>query len=95
MNPKTNKYGDKFWYDSDSLYHRDDGPAIEWAHGSKEWYKHGKCHREDGPAVELSSGYKAYWLEDIIYSEEEYWEKIKELKKCQLFKLKDNKIGWI
>ena len=95
MNPEINKYGDKFWYDSDSKWHREDGPAIEWNNGNKWWCKHGHFHREDGPAIEWVSGYKEYYLDNIQYSEEEYWEKIKELKKCKLFKLEDKKISWI
>jgi len=42
------------------IYHREDGPAIEWSSGRKEWYKHGELHREDGPAVILSRG-SLYW----------------------------------
>ena len=118
MNSVINKNGTKFWYNSDGEYHREDGPAIEhaggskewckhgkwhredgpaveYANGSKEWYKHGKLHREDGPALEYIIGYKKYYLEDIEYKEEEYWEKIKELKKCKLFKLKNKRINWI
>jgi len=30
--------------------HREDGPAIEWADGVKEWYWAGQRHREDGIA---------------------------------------------
>ena len=55
----------------------------------------GRLHREDGPAEEYSNGDNFYWLEGIEYTEEEYWEKIKELKKCKLFKLNNNKIGWV
>ena len=95
MNPKIDIWGNKVWYDSDGKYHREDGPAIEYAGGNKEWRKHDKLHREDGPAVETVDGYKSYWLEGIRYTEEEYWEKIKELKKCKLFKLKGNKIDWL
>ena len=94
MNPEITEYGTKFWFDSDREYHRDDGPAVEYD-GVKYWYIHGKRHREDGPAIEWPHGSKEYWLEDIQYTEEEYWEKIKELKKCKLFKLKDKKIEWI
>ena len=95
MSPEINKYGDKCYYDSDNRLHREDGPAVEWTNGNKWWFKHGDLHREDGPAYERKYGYKEYWLEDIYYTEEEYWEKIKELKKCKLFKLKDKKIEWI
>ena len=88
MNPKI-------WYDSDGKWHRDDGPAVEWENVATTWYKHGKLHREDGPAVEWANGDKAYYLEDIEYTEEEYWAKIKQLKKCKLFKLEGKKIGWL
>ena len=42
--------------------HREDGPAIEYADGGKEWYLNGKLHREDGPAVELADGSKVWTL---------------------------------
>ena len=95
MNFKIDEYGTKRWFDSDGSWHREDGPAIERADGGKWWYVHGKCHREDGPAYEGAYGYKEYYLEHMYYTEEEYWEKIKELKKCKLFKLKDKKIKWV
>jgi len=94
MNPKITKNG-KWYRDSNQDFHRDDGPAVEWADGTKYWCKHGRYHREDGPAFETANGSKEYWLEGIQYTEEEYWKKIKELKKCKLFKLKDKKIEWI
>ena len=33
-------YGTKSWYLNDKL-HREDGPAIEWADGTKYWYLNG------------------------------------------------------
>jgi hypothetical protein len=53
--------GDKYWY-LNGQFHREDGPAIEWADGPKAWYLNDKLHREDGPAVERSNGYKAWYL---------------------------------
>ncbi len=41
-------------------YHREDGPAIEWNNGIKEWFINGLCHREDGPAIEWDSDDK-WW----------------------------------
>ena len=41
--------------------HRDDGPAIEWANGAKEWYRDGKLHRDDGPAHEWADGTKEWY----------------------------------
>ena len=45
--------------------HCDDGPAIEWADGSKFWCKKGIYHREDGPAIEMANGKKEYWLNGL------------------------------
>jgi hypothetical protein len=66
----------------DGKFHREDGPAIEWANGSKSWYINGKYHREDGPAIEASDGYKAWCLDGIYHRNDgpaieaygsEYW----------------------
>jgi len=43
-------------------FHREDGPAIEYADGYKEYYINGKRHREDGPAIEDTDGYKEYYI---------------------------------
>ena len=48
-----NKYGQ---------YHREDGPAIEYADGHKEWFINGLLHRIDGPAIEFKSGAKHWWI---------------------------------
>ena len=42
--------------------HRTDGPAAEFADGSKFWYLNGKRHRTDGPAVEFADGTKWWYL---------------------------------
>ena len=59
----VDKYGHKLWKNQKGQYHREDGPAIEYASGSKEWYLYGKLHREDGPAVENCDGNKK-WIVD-------------------------------
>ena len=41
--------------------HREDGPAIEQADGTKCWYRNGQLHREDGPAVEWADGTKKWY----------------------------------
>jgi hypothetical protein len=51
------------WLNEQGLYHRDDGPAIEWSDGSREWYVNGKNHRLDGPAVEWSDGGREWWVD--------------------------------
>ena len=57
--------------------HREDGPAVEYANGSKEWYRNGKYHREDGPAIEWADGSKYWWLNGKQYTEEEFNRAIK------------------
>jgi len=41
-----NSNGDKIWY-KNSLYHREDGPAVEHASGDKEWYIENKLHTQE------------------------------------------------
>jgi hypothetical protein len=53
-------------------YHRVDGPAIELANGTKEWFLNGQLHREDGPAIERAEGFKQWWLNGERLSEEEF-----------------------
>ena len=45
-NPVIDKYGDKYWYQHGKLQ-RTDGPAIEYASGTKTWYLNGKELSED------------------------------------------------
>ena len=45
------------------VLHRTDGPAVEWADGSKLWYQNGQRHRTDGPAVEWADGTR-YWYQN-------------------------------
>ena len=58
--------GDKnrFWYNEKNYLHRLDGPAVEYANGTKEWWVEGKRHRLDGPAVEYANGSKEWYVED-------------------------------
>ena len=51
-------------------FHREDGPAVEYANGKKYWYKEGIRHREDGPAIEYASGYKEWHKEGKIHRED-------------------------
>jgi hypothetical protein len=50
--------------------HREDGPAVEWADGTKFWWLNGKYHREDGPAVEYSNGTKIWYLNGKLHRED-------------------------
>ena len=54
--------GTKRWYNEQGQRHREDGPAIDCANGTKYWYHNDKRHREDGPAVERTNGTKEWYL---------------------------------
>lgn len=54
--------GVTIWTLPNGDFHRVDGPAIEFADGSKQWWAHGKRHREDGPATEWDSGRRAWFV---------------------------------
>ena len=70
MQPKMtiDSDGDKCWRLPCGQYHREDGPAIEWTNGDKEWWCRNKIHREDGPAVEYVNGSGYWYLHGEFYS---------------------------
>jgi len=39
-------YGNKYWY-LNNKWHREDGPAIEYANGDKVWYLNGEQVKEE------------------------------------------------
>jgi len=49
--------------DKDCQFHREDGPAIQYANGDKAWYQNGLLHRDDGPALEYANG-DTYWYRE-------------------------------
>jgi hypothetical protein len=61
MRIETNSYGTTWYYNDLNQLHREDGPAIEYADGTKCWYRNNQRHREDGTAIEYANGDK-YWF---------------------------------
>jgi hypothetical protein len=61
-----------FYYSDKKMteYHREDGPAVEYSYGAKEWYLNGNPHREDGPAVEDADGTKEWYLNGRLHRED-------------------------
>jgi hypothetical protein len=56
------QYGTKLWRNKIGLFHRLEGPAIEYKNGNKFWFQNGRRHRIDGPAAECEDGaYKAWY----------------------------------
>lgn len=45
-----------------TIFHREDGPAIEWPNGDKSWYLNDKLHRMGGPAIEYADGSKGWFV---------------------------------
>jgi hypothetical protein len=68
----VDNHGIKCWYNEQDQLHREDGPAVELASGTKCWYLNDKCHREDGPAVELANGDKRWFLNGKKLTEAEF-----------------------
>ena len=69
-----NQNGTKRYYSDRemNILHREDGPAVEYVDGHKEWRINGKCHREDGPAIDDANGYKEWWVNGKELTEEEF-----------------------
>jgi len=65
------------WYKWDTNeHHREDGPAIEYADGSKWWCLNGKLHREDGPAIEYANGTKHWYRNGKCLTEKQWKAKV-------------------
>lgn len=60
------------WYKDSKMriLHREDGPAVEWSDGSRQWYLDGQLHREGGPAVEWPDGSRHWWVEGDLHRED-------------------------
>ena len=61
----------KAWRNEQGRLHRDDGPAVEYADGSKYWYQNGQLHRLDGPAIEYDDGSKYWYQKDQLHRDDE------------------------
>ena len=48
-------------YKLNGNFHREDGPAVIWPDGTKEWWINGKRHKEDGPAF-IREDHKEWWI---------------------------------
>ena len=76
---KKNEYGLFYYSDKEmTTYHRTDGPAVEYANGSKTWWVNGKLHREDGPAVECADGTKFWYLNHKCMTKQEHAKRTKK-----------------
>lgn len=64
--------------------HCDDGPAVQWADGRKEWFHHGLRHRLDGRAVEYSSGGGEWYIGNHRLDDEELCDHLRKMIRIEL-----------
>lgn len=55
------------WRNESGKYHRTDGPAVEFASGTKHWYINGVSHRTGGPAIIRAAVGVEIWCEEGRY----------------------------
>jgi hypothetical protein len=65
-NIEIDSFGNKFYYKKVTFfYHREDGPAVEYKNGHKQWWINGELHRINGPAIEIPYTkwqYNEWWI---------------------------------
>ena len=54
------------------ILHRENGPAVEFANGHKDWHQNGQRHRIDGPAIECTDGSKYWYINGEELTEAEF-----------------------
>lgn len=65
---RVDEEGSRIWLNQRpyGLTHRDDGPAIEYCNGRKEWWQNGNIHRENGPAIEDAYGNRWWYYRGLF-----------------------------
>jgi len=66
----VDKSGTIRFYNEDGHFHREDGPALIYKKGNKEWFKNGKRHNDNGPAVIYSDGSKFWYKNNGLHRED-------------------------
>jgi hypothetical protein len=72
----------KYHYKDEDMkvLHREDGPAIEFNDGGREWMIDGKLHRTNGPAViwvvKGEPDYLEYWINGEMLTKEEFDDRV-------------------
>ena len=56
--------------------HRETGPAVEYASGTRMWIRRGRRHRDDGPAIEWANGDCDWWLHGESYTFDSWLDQV-------------------
>ena len=64
---EVDECGSRRYYNALGQLHRDNGPAIVFSSGSREWYRNGLRHRTDGPAFVSPIGVKEWYLHGKLH----------------------------
>lgn len=59
---KADKYKICYFKKGTDIFHREDGPALEYCNGEKYWFFDGDLHRINGPAIEYNNGYISWHI---------------------------------
>jgi hypothetical protein len=54
---------------TDDKLHREDGPAVTWENGRREWWLNGRRHREDRPAIESADKSREWYQNGHLHRE--------------------------
>ena len=71
--------GTRRYYNKDDKLHRTDGPAVEYADGTKFWYQNGVLHRIDGPAIIFEDGDRRWCINGVQLTEAEFIQAVKNV----------------
>ena len=55
------------YYSLNGVFHRLDGPAIDYFNGTKFWLQNGEFYRIDGPTIEYADGSIAWYQNDLCH----------------------------
>ncbi len=67
---ETTNDGPQIWKNEKGELHREDGPAVIFPNGRKEWYINDKLHREDGPAIIYPDGSEKWFINGYLHRED-------------------------
>ena len=59
-----------YLHNNNMVLHNDEGPAVIYKTGRKEWYKYGKLHRIDGPAIIWADDTQEWYKDGKLHRED-------------------------